>query len=163
MNNYFECKVKFEKLLEDGLKKQVTENYLVEATNHAEAENRIATEMEPYISGEFSVEGVRKVKYAEIIGANKDEGDHWYKTKVVFLTFDEEKGTEKRRPVNMLVKAASVEDGLCDVRETMSGTVSDYEIAAIAETPILDFYPYAEPTSEEAFYEEDEDEENVED
>ena len=38
MNNWFECKVKTEKTLEDGTQKKVTEPYLVDALNFTEAE-----------------------------------------------------------------------------------------------------------------------------
>ena len=55
MNNWYECKVKYEKTLENGIQKKVTEAYLVDALSFTEAENRIIEEMKPYISGEFEV------------------------------------------------------------------------------------------------------------
>ena len=41
MNNWYECKVKYEKTLETGTQKKVTEAYLVDAMSFTEAENRI--------------------------------------------------------------------------------------------------------------------------
>ena len=40
MNNWFECKVKYEKTLETGTQKKVTEAYLVDAMTFTDAEAR---------------------------------------------------------------------------------------------------------------------------
>ena len=51
MANWFECKIRYSKILETGLQKTVTESYLVDALSFTEAEARITEEMAPYISG----------------------------------------------------------------------------------------------------------------
>lgn len=51
MANWIEAKVKYEKTLENGSKKKVTEPYLVDALSFAEAEARITEEVTPYIHG----------------------------------------------------------------------------------------------------------------
>ncbi len=38
MHNWFECKVSYEKMLENGMQKKVTEPYLVDALSFTEAE-----------------------------------------------------------------------------------------------------------------------------
>ena len=73
MNNWYECKVKFEKTLENGIQKKVTETYLVDAMSFTEAENRIIEEMTPYISGEFEVTAVKKNRISELFA--DPEGD----------------------------------------------------------------------------------------
>ena len=40
MHNWFECKVSFEKIMENGAQKKVTEPYLVDALSFTEAEAR---------------------------------------------------------------------------------------------------------------------------
>ena len=55
MNEWFECKVRYEKTLENGLVKKVTEPYLVDALSFTEAERRFIEEIEPFMSGEFQV------------------------------------------------------------------------------------------------------------
>ena len=40
MHNWFECKVSFEKIMENGAQKKVTEPYLVDALSFTEAEDR---------------------------------------------------------------------------------------------------------------------------
>ena len=55
MHNWFECKISFEKMMENGMQKKVTEPYLVDALSFTEAEARIIEEIRPFISGEFTV------------------------------------------------------------------------------------------------------------
>ena len=45
MNNWFECKVTYEKMMENGMQKKVTEPYLVDALSFTEAEARIIEEI----------------------------------------------------------------------------------------------------------------------
>ena len=45
MHNWFECKVSYEKMLENGMQKKVTEPYLVDALSFTEAEARIIEEL----------------------------------------------------------------------------------------------------------------------
>ena len=70
---YFECKIRYEKMQEDGLQKKVTEQYVVDALSFAEAEARITEEMSVYISGEFEVMDVKKAAYKEIFFMNDVE------------------------------------------------------------------------------------------
>ena len=53
--NWFICKIRYEKVMEDGLQKKVTEQYVVDALCFSEAEAKIVQEMSQYISGEFEV------------------------------------------------------------------------------------------------------------
>ena len=71
--NWFECRIAFEKTMEDGLQKRVTEKYVVNALTHSEAEERITEEMSQYISGEFEVKGIVPAQYKEIFFMNDGE------------------------------------------------------------------------------------------
>ena len=53
---WFECKIRYEKVMEDGLQKRVSEIYVVDALSFSEAEKRIIEEMSHFISGQFDVE-----------------------------------------------------------------------------------------------------------
>ena len=63
MANWFECRVKYDKMLENGMQKKVTEPYLVDALSFTEAEARIIEEVSPFISGEFSVSAVKRANF----------------------------------------------------------------------------------------------------
>lgn len=60
MHEWFEGKVRFSKTMENGLKKMVTESYLVDALSFTEAETRLIEEMKPFMTGEYSVSSIKK-------------------------------------------------------------------------------------------------------
>lgn len=142
MHTWFETKIRYEKTMENGMNKRVTEPYLVDALSHTEAENRIIEEMAPYISGEFEVAAVRKVKYTELFFSEDPSADRWYKVKIGFITLDEKSGSEKKTYTNVLVQAADFRDAVKRLDEGMKGTMADYIIVSVAETAIMDVYPY---------------------
>lgn len=140
MHNWFECKVKFEKTAEEGKIIKVNESYLVDALSFTEAEERIIEEMKPFISGEFSVANIKRVKINELFF--HEDGDKWYRCKVNFITLDEERGVEKRVPINMMVQASEIGQALERLHAGMKGSMADYEVAVITETMIMDVYKY---------------------
>lgn len=140
MHNWFECKIIYEKTAEEGKIAKVNEAYLVDALSHAEAENRIIEEMKPFISGEFKVDKVLRKKINEIFF--NENGDKWYRAKVMFVSLNEEKGIEKKTAVTMLVQANDIKEALAGITEGMKGSMADYEIAGINETSIMDLYIY---------------------
>ena len=140
MSNWFECKVKYDKMMENGLLKSVSEPYLVDALSFTEAEARIIEEMKPYISGEFTVADIKRVKLADIFF--DETGDKWYKAKLNYITLDEKSGAEKRTSALMLVQAQDFATALATVTAEMGTTMIDYEVASIAETAIMDVFRY---------------------
>ena len=120
----------------------MNENYLVDALSFTEAESRIIEEMKPFISGEFSVSGIKRARISELFPSDDEEADKWYRCKVFYLTIDEEKGIEKRTGVTMLVQAADLKGALEGLVKGMETYMGDYEIASIAETTLMDVYPY---------------------
>lgn len=140
MANWFECRVKYDKMLENGMQKKVTEPYLVDALSFTEAEARIIEEVSPFISGEFSVSAVKRANFSELFF--DETGDRWYKCKINFITLDEKSGMEKRTASYMLVQAADFETALKNLNAGMKGTMADWVIVSIAETPLMDVYPF---------------------
>lgn len=138
MANWFECKVRYDKLQENGAVKKVNEPYLVDALSFTEAEARIIDEQTPYISGDFSVSAVKRTKISEIFW--NDGGDRWYLVKVAFITIDERSGVEKKTSTLILVQASNFREALDNFTEGMKGTMADYEVVSIAETPLMDVY-----------------------
>ncbi len=146
MHNWFECKIRYEKTLENGINKKVTEPYLVDALSFTEAEKRIIEEMTPYISGEFTVSDIKRANYSELFDSIEEAADRWFKCKLYFITLDEKSGAEKKTATQILVQAADLRDAVKKLDEGMKGTMADYSIASISETLIMDVFPYeAEP------------------
>jgi hypothetical protein len=134
--------------MENGMNKKVTEPYLVDALSFTEAEARIIEELNPLISGEFTVSNVARANYSELFPCDEDTSDRWFKCKLFFITRDEKTGCEKRTSTQVLVQAADLRDAVKKLDEGMKGTMADYVIASVAETAIMDVYPYeAEPDS----------------
>lgn len=136
---WFECKVRYDKLQENGAVKKVNEPYLVDALTFTEAENRIIEELTPCISGEFSISAVKKTKIAEIFF--NETGDRYYQAKVNFVTLDEKSGTEKKMSQLILIQASDFDDAVKNFKKGMEGTLSDFELVSLAETLIMDIFP----------------------
>lgn len=142
MKRYFLVKIKFEKTAEEGKIVRVSEQYLIDALSFTEAEARIIEEMTPFISGEFEVSNITPQKIYEIFTDVEFAGDKWFKAKVNFITLDEEKGIEKKIAVNILVQSDTLNNAENNLQLGMKGTMSDYEIASITETKILEVFNY---------------------
>ena len=138
MAQWFECKVRYDKLMENGMQKKVNEPYMVDALSFTEAEARIIEEVTPFISGDFSVSAVKRTNISEIFW--DDSADKWYHVKVNFITIDEKSAVEKKTTSHILVAATDFKGALDNFMEGMKGTMADFEIASIAETTIKDVY-----------------------
>ena len=139
---WFECKIRYEKVMEDGMQKKVTEAYVVDALSFSEAEERIIEEMSAYISGEFTVTDIKKAPYGEIFFSDQEMADRWYKAKLQFITLDEKTEKEKKSNVNYLVQAGSFNGAVKNLEEVMGGTMIDYNIASISETTLMDVFEH---------------------
>lgn len=148
MNNWFECKVSYDKTMENGVQKKVTEPYLVDALSFTEAEARIIEEIKPYIAGEFTIADIKRAKLAELFF--NENGDRYFKAKIYFITLDEKSGTEKKTAVQMLAQASDIKDALAVVEQNMAGTLADYVIASLSETAIMDVFPYSADEKEKS-------------
>lgn len=142
MANWFTCKIKYDKTMENGLIKKVTDTYLVDALSFTEAEERIVEETSPYISGESEVSGITKAKISELFDSIDGLADRWFKARVAFITLDEKTGAEKRARQTMMVKAIDFRDALKNLDKGMSGTLGEWVIESFAETNIMDVFPY---------------------
>lgn len=146
---WFECKIAYEKTMEDGLQKKVTEDYVVDALSFTEAEKRIMEEMSSYISGEFHVKDIKIAPYGEIFFSDKETDDRWFKAKLQFITIDEKTEKEKRSNVNYLVQAGTLNDAVKNIDEVMGGTMIDYNKSNIAETKVMDVFECVSSKEEE--------------
>ena len=139
MATWFECKVKYDKLVENGQQKTVTEPYLVDALSFTEAEARIIDEVSTLVNGEMKVTAVKRTNIAEIFWDEAD-GDRWYKVKVNFITIDEKTAVEKKTANFIMVQANGFKAACDNLMQGMKGTMADFEIASITETAILDVF-----------------------
>ncbi|MGB0837602.1 MAG: DUF4494 domain-containing protein [Flavobacteriaceae bacterium] len=140
MNSWYECKIKYRKTDENGRDKLVSEPYLIDALSFTEAEKRTHEELSQYISTDFRITNIKTANFSEIIPV--EDSDRWFKCKLSLISFDEEKGQERRANSYILVQANNAKEAYDNLYEYMNGTTSDFEIPAIAESPIMDVFPY---------------------
>ncbi|MCF0196455.1 MAG: DUF4494 domain-containing protein [Bacteroidaceae bacterium] len=142
MAEWFECKVKFDKTVESGQIKTVTEAYLVDALSFTEAEKRFIDEIKPFMSGEFFVQDIKRARIAELVESIDATDDRWYKAKVVFITLDEKTAVEKKTAQTQMIQAKDFATALAHLQRSMEGTLGDWTIASIQETAIMDVFRY---------------------
>lgn len=143
MAAWFECKVTYEKVADNGMPKKVVESYLVDADSFTLAEAKMIEEITPFVSmGEFNISNIRKVNYAELFLNEDDKCDCYYRCKVLYVTIDEKNGVEKKTPAFMLVKSDSLPNAVAELEKQMGKGLADYEIASVAETALMDVFQY---------------------
>lgn len=142
MHTWFECRIRYEKVMENGMQKKVTEPYLVDALSFTEAEARIIEEMTPFISGEFTVSDIKRANYSEIFPSDAECDDRWFKCRLCFIMIDGKSGSEKKTSTYMLVQASDLGRAKENLDAGMKGTMAGYQVASVVETAIMDVYPY---------------------
>ena len=147
--SWFETKIKYSKMQENGVEKKVTESYLVDALSCTEAEARTLKEMEPYITGEFSISSVKQAKYSDVFLDESDSAERFFKCKVAFVTLDEKTGAEKETSTYMLVQASDLREAIKSLDKGMEGSMADYLIKSVSETKIMDVYLYTDKEESE--------------
>ncbi len=138
--NWFLSKVSYEKTLENGIQKKVTEQFLVDVLSFTEAEAHTIEELKPYISGEFTIQDISRYPLSELFF--NENGDRYYKARIAFITLDEKSGAEKKTKVSVLAQASDIQQAKDVIVEGMKETMADYEIVEVKETQIMDVFPY---------------------
>lgn len=132
----YQVKVKYDKTQGNGCIKPTTDVYVVDALSFTEAEAMATEYVLAYISGEFTVTDIKRVKYAEVW--ENEAGDYWFEAQLEFITMDERTGADKRTKNKMLVRADNLQAAMAAVAENMRGTMADYEAVCIKQTNILE-------------------------
>ena len=63
-STWFETKVRYDKTMEDGREKKVTEVFVVDALSFTEAETKITEELSAYTSGETFIKAITRAPYS---------------------------------------------------------------------------------------------------
>lgn len=137
---WFICKVAYDKTLENGLEKKVTEQYVVDAESFTEAEARIIEEMTAYTGKAVEVKDLTIAPFGELFLDDVNGGDIWYKATLQYITIDERTEKEKRYNVHYLVQANTLEGARKNVDTVENGTIIDYAIISIKETKIEEVF-----------------------
>lgn len=137
-SNWFEVKMRYDKVHEDGYEKKVTESYVVEALSFGEAEKTAIEFLGSYVSGEIQVVNINPMKFQEVFFNEQESCDRYYKAILQFITIDEKTEREKHTQVYYLVQASSFDNCKDTIRTIMERTMIDYQIASVSETKVID-------------------------
>lgn len=136
--NWYEAKVRYDKNTEDGKQKKVTELYYVEGMGISDAEEVVTENVAMLSCGEFEVISIAKSPIGEIYLTDREMDDKFYKFKLKFITIDEKTGNEKLTAKTYIMQGNNVPKVSEDIGEMMKGSASDYIIAGITDTRIMD-------------------------
>lgn len=146
--NWFEAKVKYVKVGEDGREHKVSEMYLIDAMSYTEAESRIVSEMEMIVKGDYYIPSLKKSNITEVVTSEDERDDRWYKAKVAIVDAEEVSGREKRSFQYYLVAASDTNRALENLNKALATFVVPWEVASIADTQFMDVLPYEEDDEE---------------
>lgn len=140
MRIWFLCKVKYAKENEQGLLKNVSEQYLVDAVSFTEAEARIYDMLGSTIRGDFQVTNISKSNFVDVFPY--DDIDIWHKCKITYVVADADSGKEKKVTQYMLVTAHDVKEAYDRIHESLSNMLVTFRVPDITESPIVEVFPY---------------------
>lgn len=146
--NWFEAKVKYMRVGEDGREHKVSEMYLIDAMSYTEAESRTVSEMETIIKGDYYIPSLKKSNITEVVTSEDERDDRWYKAKVAIVDAEEVSGREKRSFQYYLVAASDTNRALENLNKALATFVVPWEVASIADTQFMDVLPYEEDDEE---------------
>ena len=139
MASWYLGKIKYQKEEESGRLKTIAETYLVDALTYTEAEARL---YEQIVTGaaDFAVQRISRMRLADLF--TYEDGESWFKAKVVYVSVDERSGKEKKVINYMLINALDIHQALARLTESLRTMLIPYEITDLVLTPILDVFPY---------------------
>ena len=134
------CRVKYAKENEQGLLKNVSEQYLVDAVSFTEAEARIYDMLGSVIRGDFQVTNISKSNIVDVFFY--EDIDVWYKCKVTYVVADADSGKEKKITQYMLISAHHVKEAYERIHESLNNMLVSFNVPDITESPIIEIFPY---------------------
>ncbi|WP_373523247.1 DUF4494 domain-containing protein [Aquiflexum sp.] len=146
MRIWFLCKVKYAKENEQGLLKNVSEQYLVDAVSFTEAEARIYDMLGSVIRGDFQVTNISKSNFVDVFFF--EDIDIWHKCKISYIVADADSGKEKKVTQFMLVTAHDVKEAYDRIHESLSNMLVSFRVPEVTESPIIEVFPYEKDDEE---------------
>jgi hypothetical protein len=140
MRTWFLCRVKYAKENEQGLLKNVSEQYLVDAVSFTEAEARIYDMLGSTIRGDFQVTNISKSNFVDVFPY--DDIDIWHKCKITYVVADADSGKEKKVTQYMLVTAHDVKEAYERIHESLNNMLVTFRVPDVTESPIVEVFPY---------------------
>lgn len=145
MPSWYLCKIRYQKEDEAGSLQTINEEYLVDSVSFTEAEAKCYELITTGVS-EFSVAAITRMRLADLF--TYEEGEQWFKAKIIYFSVDEKSGKEKKVVNYMLVNADGIQQALDRINESMRNFLIPYETIAVYLTAILEVFPHTESEEE---------------
>jgi hypothetical protein len=140
MRTWFLCKVKYAKENEQGLLKNISEQYLVDAVSFTEAEAILYDRLASQIRGDFQVTGISKSNIVDVFFY--EDADIWHKCKISYMVADGESGKEKKVTQYMIVTANDVKEAYDRIQESLGNMLVSFRVPDIVESAIVEVFPF---------------------
>ena len=135
---FFEVKVKYDKMQDNGALKAVTETYALDALSFTEAEAKITDMMRPFINGSFEVTAEKIAPYTNFI---RGPHDLYYQVKYTFTSVNEITGAESKKHLEtILINAEDFDEAKAKAVSYQHECVLDWQIDTLKETKIIDVF-----------------------
>jgi hypothetical protein len=139
MASWYLAKIRYQKEDEAGSLQTINECYLIDSVSFTEAEARAHKQIVTGAS-DFSVTSITRMRLADLF--INEEGEKWFKIKVVYFSVDDRSGKEKKVVNYMLLNADGTQQALNRITENLKNMLIPYDITDINLTPILEVFPY---------------------
>lgn len=146
MASWYLGKIRYQKEDETGRLKTINEAYLVDALSYTEAEARLYKQILTEAQ-DFMVNSIARMRLADLFAY--EQGEKWFKAKVIYFSVDDKSGKEKKVVNYMLVNADDIGQALERITESLRTMLIPYETTDINLTPILEVFPYESEPEEE--------------
>lgn len=138
MAEWFHAKVKFLRQMDNGLVKQVKEEYLVDAMSFTEAESRVTEECKDY--KELTLDAIARSHIKEIVIYG--DTDLWFKCRVEYRLMDDESEKESKVVTYLLINANDSKEAYERCQEHLKEMLVPFEIPKVEKTKIIEIYEY---------------------
>lgn len=139
MSTWFTTKIAYLKQIENGSVVKKSESYMINAMSFTEAEARLQMIMEAYVP-EYELQSCSKTKITDVVYSDDDHS--WYRTKIAYVSYDEDSGKEKKINETFMVAAASAKEAIERIESRMEGSIVDWDVQSVTITTIMDIFPY---------------------
>jgi hypothetical protein len=139
MRTWFQVKVKYAKETDQGLLKQISEQYLVDAVSFTECEAIIYDRLGEVIRGDFQITAISKSNIVDVFFY--EDADIWFKCKIQYMVVDES-GKEKKVIQYMIVTASDVPQAHERIQIALKNMMVSFQVPDVVETKIVEVYPY---------------------
>ena len=130
-------------MLDTGKKKNVSEEYLVDAMSFTETEARaMKTAAEVISTRDFDITAISRETVTEVLRNDDDDELPWFKANIAIITIDEDTGEAKESPQTIYVQATDTCEADKRLRQHMNGSMVEWDIKSITKTKVIEVLDY---------------------